>query len=239
MTGTSLKLAMMILMVFDHIGAFIPAGLSAVFHLLTRPVAPVFAFMAIEGFIYSKNREKYLVRLYSWSFIMAGGNILVNRFIIRNPVYFVNNNIFFTLALGVSLLYVYENFTRGGRKVLGSFLSLIIFLSGSFFSEGGIFILPFMLIGYIFRDNRLKRDFIYLFITLVLASMTFVKYDSWWESFRMLALNSDFLIFIAGLPFIYLYNGQKGGGARNLKYLFYIFYPVHLWLLGILAAKLA
>ncbi len=34
---------------------------------------------------------------------------------------------------------------------------------------------------------------------------------------------------IAALPFIILYNGERG--RYSLKYLFYAFYPLHIWIL--------
>jgi hypothetical protein len=34
---------------------------------------------------------------------------------------------------------------------------------------------------------------------------------------------------IAALPLIMLYNGERG--KHSLKYLFYIFYPLHIWIL--------
>jgi len=36
---------------------------------------------------------------------------------------------------------------------------------------------------------------------------------------------------IAALPFIILYNGERG--RYSLKYLFYVFYPLHIWILYI------
>ncbi|OQY85353.1 MAG: hypothetical protein B6D40_03740, partial [Anaerolineae bacterium UTCFX3] len=36
---------------------------------------------------------------------------------------------------------------------------------------------------------------------------------------------------IAALPFIMLYNGERG--RYSLKYLFYTFYPLHIWILYI------
>lgn len=41
---------------------------------------------------------------------------------------------------------------------------------------------------------------------------------------------------ITVLPFIYLYNGQRGGsGQKWQKNLFYYFYPIHLIIIYILS----
>ncbi|MBD5549290.1 MAG: hypothetical protein HDQ97_18205 [Lachnospiraceae bacterium] len=39
-----------------------------------------------------------------------------------------------------------------------------------------------------------------------------------------------FLVF----PFILLYNGERGPKSNFNKYFFYIFYPVHLWIIAII-----
>ena len=41
---------------------------------------------------------------------------------------------------------------------------------------------------------------------------------------------------IAALPFMLLYNGQRG---RSMKYFFYLYYPLHVYALTFLARALA
>ena len=54
----------------------------------------------------------------------------------------------------------------------------------------------------------------------------------------MLAFNSDFL-FITVLPVLSHYDGTRGPNTKGSKYFFYVFYPLHLWVIGILALWLA
>lgn len=44
-------------------------------------------------------------------------------------------------------------------------------------------------------------------------------------------LRSNTWMFIFSLPFIYFYNGKRGHNNKLFKYFFYIFYPLHLWIL--------
>lgn len=46
--------------------------------------------------------------------------------------------------------------------------------------------------------------------------------------------NSDWL-FITVLPFISLYNGERGPVTKWSKYFFYVFYPAHLWSIALIA----
>ncbi|WP_286183920.1 TraX family protein [Clostridium sp. CCUG 7971] len=63
--------------------------------------------------------------------------------------------------------------------------------------------------------------------------MDFVWYGNIKETIDMLMFNSDFLLILA-VPFILAYNGERGINNKFSKYLFYVFYPLHLWVLAIL-----
>ena len=39
---------------------------------------------------------------------------------------------------------------------------------------------------------------------------------------------------VFSLVFIYLYNGEKGKYGNRIKWFFYVFYPVHMMILGII-----
>ena len=75
------------------------------FHAMTRCVGVWFAYMAMEGFIHTRNLKNYLIRLWSWALIMFAGNSLLNALFASKGV-MVTNNIFFTLAIGVTMLWI-------------------------------------------------------------------------------------------------------------------------------------
>lgn len=235
MNSIFLKIIMMILMVFDHISYFISPQLVPIFHLITRPVAPVFAYLSVEGYIHTKNIKKYLFRLYTAAIIMFVGSNILNNFIIENQAYYIYNNIFLTLALGVSALCLYDN--KINNRLISNIL-LILVLIISFFTEGGILIVPIMLICYIFRNNLKKRNIILIGITAFLLPTALVYYGNLRDTLDMFFMNSDILAPIAGLPFFYLYNGKKGSSSKFFKYIFYVFYPAHLWIISIIADKI-
>ena len=65
-------------------------------------------------------------------------------------------------------------------------------------------------------------------------AVDFVPYPTLHETLYMLAFNSDFL-FVLALPLIACYDGTRGPGTAFAKYFFYLFYPLHLWGIGLLA----
>ena len=76
-----LKLFMAFLMVFDHISqipGLVPDGWDGVLHALTRCVGVAFAFMAVEGFLHTRNRLAYNMRLFFWAALMQTGNRILD-----------------------------------------------------------------------------------------------------------------------------------------------------------------
>lgn len=236
MNANSLKLLMMGLMVLDHISYFIPPSWALFFHVITRCVGVFFGYMAVEGFKYTRNVYRYAGRLYIWSLIMFIGNYIINS-LLNNPLIIVENNIFLTLALGVSLLICIKKVTESDKLIIkGSYVLGIVLLLGigMLFSEGGTVILPFMLITYLTKGRLHLRNSLYVVFSIFLLVTSFQWLGDWKSTLEILAYNSDFM-FIIVLPFLYLYNGERGKKSLFYKYLFYVFYPLHLWIIAVLA----
>lgn len=236
MNANQLKLFMMGLMVLDHIAYFIPPELSLIFHVITRCVGVFFAYMAVEGVKYTRNFYRYNARLYAWAIIMMTGNTILNN-LLNNPKTILYNNIFLTLAVGVTLLGVTKKLKETIPFVMKGLLLvtlIVLLLVGAMFTEGGLVILPFMLITFLTQNHKILRNRLYLTLSLLLFIMNFQWLGELGPTLQMLAYNSDFL-FITVLPFIALYNGERGSQSLFFKYLFYFFYPAHLWLIAIIA----
>lgn len=148
-----LKLAMAGLMVLDHlkiIPNFISDQLALVFHLVTRCVAVFFAYMLVEGYLHTRNVKAYLLRLYGAAGFMALGNTLLNSLYQSKEIY-ISNNIFLTLAVGLTLLACLRNFSGHTRvkQIIQVLLAGLLTIIGFLFTEGGHGGLPFILITYL------------------------------------------------------------------------------------------
>lgn len=232
-----LKLAMAGLMVFDHLH-IVPGLLSSewvgIFHLLTRCVGVFFAYMLVEGFMYTRNVTSYLVRLWAAAGMMAAGNSLLH-FLYQAKEIHISNNIFLTLAVGLTVLLCLKDIgqqTRGGRIGL-IVLATLLTLFGIGQTEGGMVILPFILITYLGRNATKKRTIAYLLFSLLLFFLSYQSYETWEMTLLMLVHNSDWF-FISVLPILGLYNGESGPRTTFSRYFFYLFYPAHIWLLATL-----
>ncbi|MEY8462256.1 TraX family protein [Streptococcus merionis] len=233
-----LKLGMAFLMVLDHLH-LIPGLLSptteGVFHAITRCVGVFFAFMAVEGFIHTRSRWHYIGRLFTASVVMLLGNSLLNLLLASKEIY-IGNNIFMTLAGGVLVLQLAWGDGKSliPQKGLRILLAALVGVLAAVLTEGGILMIPFIVLTYAFREKEGLRTLSYLILSLFLLILSFQVYPSWQETLSMLLYNSDWL-FITVLPFMYLYNGERGLQTVYSKYFFYFFYPFHLWLIGLIA----
>lgn len=101
-------------------------------HLITRFVAPLFAYLTVEGFFHTKNRKKHLNRLWAAAILMQAGDFLSLLFLGQSN--HIPDNIFLTLAVGYSFMYIASNGTKKLRRLLGT----AVFILGLFLSTIGI-----------------------------------------------------------------------------------------------------
>ena len=236
-----LKLFFMVLMVFDHlhhIPGFLPPWWQEIFHVLTRCVGPFFAFMAVEGFLHTRNRFKYNARLFMWAGIMFAGNFGLNL-LFQQESLVVYNNIFYTLAVGVLALNAWAfpveklKINRTFAKVIKVFLALLISIYACVAYEGSMSMIPFMLICYFLRDKVKLRNIVTILLCVFLFIINFDILPTMEQTIRLMMFNSDWLLFTV-LPFLSFYNGERGPSNRFSKYLFYVFYPAHLWIIALI-----
>jgi len=210
-----IKLFMITLMVLDHlryIHDLVPTDTALIFTIISRCVAPMFGYLAVEGIRYTRNLKMYCLRLFVLAGIVFAGNAIVNRVLNSS----INNNVIFTLAVGV-LVIALIILGKEKKNVLLYILSGICFAVGFLWGEWGTVLLPFMTVTYLFRDKRIILCIGYA-ITMVIAFLIPWS-EPWW-----------FTVF----PFILLYNGKRGLNTTFAKYFFYVFYPLHIWIIAII-----
>ena len=154
-----LKLICAFLMLLDHISPLIPNELSSVLHVISRCVAPVFAYFVVEGLFYTRDIKQYVGRLFGWGIGVQIGNSLLNSYFMTKNIY-LYNNIFLTLAFGLLALALLKVAKEkvGGIKVGFIMLGIIAALPG-IICEGGQVVIPFMFISFYFRErSRIRSD---------------------------------------------------------------------------------
>ncbi|MEG2928463.1 MAG: TraX family protein [Oscillospiraceae bacterium] len=252
MSNTALKLLALALMFIDHIAEFIP-GTPIWFHWLGRLSAPIFLFSMAWGFKYTHDRKKYVLRMYLFGVLMSVMNFVLNNLYSGRAYMYIINNIFVTLFLVAVIVWIIEiqreNPKKGSKLaacfILWQVISTLLCLGASSLissmntpiigavtaniltAEGGV---PFVILGvliYFAKENPRKLSWVYVIYTGLMFLLRIgpsVTLD--W----IFNVNYQWMM-VFSLPFMLMYNGKKG---RGLKYLFYIFYPVHIALLFLL-----
>lgn len=217
MTSFILKIIGVITMLFDHVGDAI-IGKFSFCNLIGRIAFPIFAFQAVQGYIYTKDFKKHMLKLFIFACI---SQIPFMLFLSTFTEEILTLNIFFTLFLGLLALFVYD---KCKNKVLGFLFVILTSIIAYFIHvDYGTFGILLMFCFYFFKDKKGSMAI----TTIVLCFLRFVP--------DIIATHVLWYIYIQcaiftalSLIFILFYNKNEGPKA---KYFFYIFYPLHLLIL--------
>ncbi|MBQ9280327.1 MAG: conjugal transfer protein TraX [Clostridia bacterium] len=215
MTSCFLKILACILMLVDHIGfCFFPKLI--ILRKIGRLAFPIFAFQIAVGFSRTSNKKKYILRMLIFALV---SEIPFLFFRVASGYTEFRTNIGFSFFISLLCLYLIDSF-QNKKNILYLFLIIPLIASAVLLKVDYSFLGPvFVILFYLFGQE--KKYFPILFITAIYATLIYV-----------LLLKSDIQLYcLISLFIILLYNGKKG---PNLKYLFYIFYPAHFLILGIL-----
>jgi len=101
MTAFTLKIIASASMLIDHTGVIFDT--PEYFRIIGRVAFPIYAYMIAQGCVYTKDINKYLLRLATFSLISQIPFSVAHFY--GHPQYV---NIFFTLFLGVACVVIYE-----------------------------------------------------------------------------------------------------------------------------------
>lgn len=203
----TLKMIGIVTMLIDHVGAILfPQFLF--FRIIGRISFPIFTYTSVEGFMHTHDVKKYMTRLG----ILALVSEIPFDLAFSGTIWNVQSqNVFFTLFLGVFMLYLMlkvPNVIIGFGCVLGLLL-LSEFLHTDYSSMGLLMIYWF----YQYRDNKVMKALGIAVINLLFMGGI--------QVYAILAL----------IP-ILMHNGNQG---IRCKKFFYGFYPVHLFALYLIS----
>lgn len=215
MTSTVLKLIALITMIIDHTGAiFFPENISL--RIIGRIAFPIYCFLLIEGYIHTKNIQRYGIRLFVFALISE----IPFDYAFYGELDFSHQNIFFTLSLGLLFIFMIDHYFRINPVIATAGMILAIFLAEYLNTDYGILGILYILIFYIASKINGVSKPIFIFLTLYIFSATLVLGIQYYA--------------ILAVPFIALYNGRKGSLGTLMKYGFYVAYPLHLAILYLL-----
>lgn len=204
MTGFQLKLLAMLAMTADHIGAVFFPEIPLL-RWIGRLAMPVLCFFIGEGLRHTRSPRRYLLRLTGFALLSE----LPFDLAFYGGIEWGHQNVYFTLALGLLALWAIQS-----RGMEGWLLALTAALAAELLGcDYGMY--GVLLILLLDRFHRARSE------QLAAASLL---------NLAFFGLQTQTLSLIA-LPLLWLYNGKRGRDDRRL---FYLYYPAHLCVLGIL-----
>ena len=211
MSSFILKIIALIAMTFDHTGKVLLFNNEILLNI-GRIAFPLFAFQIVEGYHHTKNIKKYLLRLL----IVA----LFAQFAYSQ--FFDGFNTIFTLIIGLICIIIIDKEKDIPIKI--SLLLTIFLLSLILNIDYGLIGVLIIICFYLFRNNKIKRSMLFSLLVIISYGITYFQNPEFSYIINLFAT-------LSSLIFINLYNNKQG---PKLKYLFYIYYPLHLYILWII-----
>lgn len=231
LSATTIKFIAIAAMLIDHVAwAFVPtySVLGQVMHVIGRITASIMCFFIAEGYYYTRDAKKYVLRLAIFALI---SHVPFIFFETGRISVWGNTGVIYTLCLSLIALIAYD-------KIKSKFLKYLSILGLSILALFGdwMCLTIFMVLNF----WRHRGDFKKQVIGHCLITLIFVGIMCW--SYYIVGYPIIYGFFQGGmilaLPILYLYNGKKGEFAEKHKefsrWVFYVFYPLHLIILGLL-----
>lgn len=231
LNSNHLKIIAIIAMTIDHIADLLYPGMPNIFmsnvmHIIGRLTAPIMFFFICEGYHYTKNVKNYISRLFIFALISHFAYCFafgINFIPFSTGDIFNQTSIMWTLAWAVVALYILHgknNLKEWQKWLLIILINLITFSSD--FSSIAVMAILFM---YDRRGN-LKNQMISMMAWLTLYALISYLFVS--KTYGLIAMTA-----ILVYPLLKNYNGKRGK-AKWLKWFFYLYYPLHLIIIGAL-----
>lgn len=225
-------------------------GIMVLMRLVGRVSFPIFAFLIVNGYFHTSNKAKYLLRLSLFALISEPFFDFANT---GMWLEFTHQNVFFTLALGLLTIWGYDNIAKANsfNFIAGLYVIAVGLIAVNLRTDYDFYGILTIFIFYLFYHNKTRLCVMIVLLNVLLYGQSIgmwpyvssLIHDSYGfqltgtrnfilQIFVYLKCISQLFSLIALWP-LSKYNGEKGSVKLN-KYVFYLFYPVHLCLLGLI-----
>ncbi len=197
--------------------------------------APVMCYFLVEGYQFTRSKKKYAQRLFAFAvlsqfpFYLAMGQIFSQEV----GADFCGLNMLFTLLICFGILWTREQVKNIFLRY--SIIGILILCSTvcDWAVLAPVYVLLFVRAGK--SESRKRKAF--AIAAVLFGGLYFLGGVGTIPLSLNLLLSAGNLMgpALAGILILFFYNGQKAKrGAGFSKWFFYVFYPVHLLVLGII-----
>ena len=211
LNSNQLKLIAIVAMTVDHIAWAVFPGypldaVPVIMHIIGRLTCPIMCYFIAEGYHYTKNINKYTARLFVFAVISHFAYIFASNDFVdaKSFIPFYYGNVLNQTSVMWSLAWGLVMLRVANSEKLNSFVKVLSIIA--------ICVIT------------LPSDW-----SCVASAVYFFAIDKVYGLIQMCVVLS--------IPIIYLYNGERGKKPKInkfMKWLFYIYYPLHLSIIGII-----
>ncbi len=231
LNGNQIKVIAIIAMTIDHLTWVLFPGFQHIWyvyllHIIGRLTAPIMWFFIAEGFHYTRDVKKYILRLFVFAVIshfaydFAGGISFV-------PNGFFNmTSVMWSLAWSVVLMVI---FTTDRIPKWAKILLIILICLITFPADWSTIAAICPVYLYLNRGDFKKQSLTMLIWVAVYAAVYFIFMDKIYAIIQLFTLLS--------LLVLKHYNGERGQW-KGMKWFFYLYYPAHMFVIGLIRIML-
>jgi len=216
----ALKIIAILAMTSNHLAyifsAHLPFAVLCPLTALGGLTFPIMAFLVTEGYRHTSNVKKYALHLFLFALV---AQIPFSLFL--GSV----GNVLFTLLLGVGLLYLFDTL----RSRLAFWASFVLVSLLGFFLDWGVLGTLMILLFYVLKDAPGR---IAIPIAIAVLGLGLPQLGLFFSAFDVQCLPGILYAFVGCplfIPLLLSYSGKRG---VPLKYFFYVYYPLHIFVLG-------
>lgn len=208
-----LKLIAASSMLIDHIGYLFFYDVQWL-RIVGRLAFPIFAFLVVEGAMHTRDFKKYVMRLSVFALI---SEIPFNLAMRGRLIYADGSNVLVTFVIGLICIAFFKKLSlKSSFSTENGIYGALIFLAGAaaayfLHSDYGAYGVMLIYVFYVFRDRKLAKS---LLAVLIFGFMPGIQ-----------------IFASAALVILWFYNGREGYKSPAVKWGFYLFYPLHLFVL--------
>lgn len=237
--ANGIKTIAIVAMTIDHIAWLLFPGyagepLPVLLHCIGRITCPIMCYFIAEGYHHTKNISRYTLRLFAFALVSHFAYVFssadyagLHSFI---PFYdgrvLNQTSVMWSLAWGLVMLRIaHSTKLKEPVKYVLILGICLVTLPSDWSCIASLCILAF-------GTNRgnLKKQMLWMVFYVALYSVVyFFALDKLYGLIQMAV--------VLAIPILMQYNGQRGGSQKRsalTKYAFYIYYPLHLFIIGCL-----
>ena len=238
LNSNALKMIAIIAMTIDHIAWLVFPDyphevLPVILHTIGRLTCPIMCYFIAEGYHYTKNIRKYTCRLFvfavisHFAYIFASADFVDWKSFI--PFYYGNilnqTSVIWPLAWGLVMLRIVKS-EKIPKQWVKTVLILLICLVT--FPSDWSCIASLCILAFGTNRGKLRTQSMWLIIYVAIYATVYCFAIDWVYGLVQMGV-------VLAIPFIKFYNGERGKNPRInkiMKWFFYIYYPLHLAILG-------